>query len=397
MTGVSALPRTLLDNVRARLVSDGVPPTAAVVAMALRAEGCVLGDEALLEAAEELHRELIGAGPLEPLLRDPLVTDVLVNGPDQVWVERCGQLVRTDVTFPDETAVRRLGQRLAAIAGRRLDDATPFVEARLPDGVRMHAVLPPVATRGTVISLRVPRRFGLDLATLVGGGLCPPEIGALLIEIVEHRLAFLVTGGTGTGKTTLLRALLGTVPHGERLVVVEDCAELWPEHEHVVTLEARAANQEGLGGVGMRELVRQALRMRPDRLVVGEARGAEVAELLSAMNTGHEGGCGTLHANRAEDVPARVEALALPAGLSRESVHSQLAAGIDCVIHLTRGGGGQRRLAEISVTCRDSSGLVRLVPAVFTGADGKTRQSIGHARLLELLGRPRRALGSVVA
>lgn len=397
MTGTSGLPRALLDNVRARLVADGVPPTSAVVAMALRAEGCVLGDQALLAAAAALHREFIGAGPLEPLLRDPMVSDVLVNGPDQVWVERCGRLARTDVGFSDETAVRRLAQRLAAIAGRRLDDATPFVEARLPDGARLHAVLPPIATRGTVISLRVPRRSGFDLAALVAGGMCGAETAGLLTEIVGRRLAFLVTGGTGTGKTTLLRALLGAVPPGERLVLVEDCAELWPDHEHAVTLETRPANQEGLGGVGMRELVRQALRMRPDRLVVGEVRGIEVVELLSALNTGHEGGCGTLHANRAEDVPARVEALALPAGVSRESVHSQFAAGVDCVLHLTRGADGCRRLDTVSVTCRDAGGLVRLVPAVFTAPDGRARDSIGHARLLELLGRPRRTLGAVVA
>ena len=239
---------------------------------------------------------------------------MLVNGAEHVYLDRGPGLELTGVRFPDEESVRRLAQRLAALGGRRLDDATPYVDLRLPDGTRFHAVLAPLARPGTVISLRVPRRQGFTLDELVGHGTLDEATAELLDAIVAARLAFLVSGGTGSGKTTLLAALLARVGPGERLVVVEDASELRPDHPHVVALEGRPANLEGAGAVEVRTLVRQALRMRPDRLVVGEVRGAEIVDLLAALNTGHEGGCGTLHANSAIDVPARVEALALAAG-----------------------------------------------------------------------------------
>lgn len=281
----------LLDGVRQWLAESGSEPTPARVAQALREQGRVLGDAEVLGAAERLRSELVGSGPLEPLLADPSVTDVLVSAPDRVWVDRGGGLELTTVSFPDAAAVRRLAQRLAAVAGRRLDDARPWVDARLPDGTRLHAVLPPVAVGSTCLSLRVvrPRAFTLD--ELVVAGTVPPGGDRVLRALLDARLSFLISGGTGSGKTTLLSALLGLVGAGERIVLAEDSAELRPDHPHVVRLEGRPANQEGVGLVALQDLVRQALRMRPDRLVVGEVRGPEVVSLLAALNTGHEGGC----------------------------------------------------------------------------------------------------------
>lgn len=284
----------LLDAVRARLAESGAEPTPARVAAALRAQGRLLGDTEVLGAAEELRCELVGTGPLEPLLADPSVTDVLVSGPDRVWVDRGGGLELTEVSFADASAVRRLAQRLAAVAGRRLDDARPWVDARLPDGTRMHAVLPPVAVGSTYLSLRVVRPRAFSLAELTAAGTVPPGGERLLRALIEARVSFLISGGTGSGKTTLLSMMLGLVGESERIVLAEDSAELRPDHPHVVRLEGRPANQEGAGEVTLEDLVRQALRMRPDRLVVGEVRGAEVTTLLAALNTGHEGGCGVL-------------------------------------------------------------------------------------------------------
>ena len=270
----------LVDRVRARLVLEpGVPTRAAVAALVREESGGLLGDDDVLQAVRDAVDELAGAGPLEPLLREPGVSDVLVNGPDQVWVDRGGGPERTLVHFPDEDAVRRLAVRLAAAAGRRLDDAAPWVDAGLPDGTRLHAVLPPVSGSGTCLSLRVLRRASLSFADLAARGAFPGASGDLLRAVVAGRLAFLVTGGTGSGKTTLLSALLGLVPSGERLLLCEDAPELVPSHPHVVRLATRPANVEGVGEVTLRDLVRQALRMRPDRLVVGEVRGAEVTDL----------------------------------------------------------------------------------------------------------------------
>ena len=267
MTGV------LVDRVRARLVLEpGVPTRAAVAALVREESGGLLGDDDVLQAVRDAVDELAGAGPLEPLLREPGVSDVLVNGPDQVWVDRGGGLERTLVRFPDEDAVRRLAVRLAAAAGRRLDDAAPWVDAGLPDGTRLHAVLPPVSGSGTCLSLRVLRRASLSFADLAARGAFPGTSGDLLQALVAGRRAFLVTGGTGSGKTTLLSALLGLVPSGERLVLCEDAPELTPAHPHVVRLLTRPPNVEGAGEVTLRDLVRQALRMRPDRLLARRER-----------------------------------------------------------------------------------------------------------------------------
>ena len=354
----------LVDRVRSRLVAGQAEATPGRVASALRAEGIVLGDEAVLSLVESLRRELIGAGPLQVLLQQPDITDVLVNGPDAVWIDRGQGLQRAAVSFASDDEVRRLAQRLASAVGRRLDDATPYVDARLADGTRLHAVIAPIAPDGTVISLRVPRRQAFTLPELIDAGSIDEFGAAWLRALVAARLAFVVSGGTGTGKTTVLSSLLGLVPHDERIVLVEDSAELLPDHPHVVRLQSRLANIEGAGAVTMRELVRQSLRMRPDRIVVGEVRGPEVVELLSALNTGHEGGCGTIHANSAEDVPARIEALGLTAGLDRSAVHALLAAGLDAVVHLRRERSGSRVVSGIYSLSRDGNGGVQAVAAL---------------------------------
>jgi pilus assembly protein CpaF len=348
----------LIDRVRRRLATSGSPPTPAAVAVAVRAEsGAPVGDRALLSLSARLRSELVGAGPLEDLVADEDVTDILVNGPADVWVERGHGLERTTVSFRDETELRRVAVRLAAACGRRLDDSRPWVDARLPGGTRVHAVLPPVAVRGVCLSLRVFRPVAFTLGDLAHRGTVAPEVAGLLRALVAARLSFLVTGGTGAGKTTLLATLLGLVPPTERIVLVEDAAELRPDHPHVVALEARPPNAEGAGEVTLRQLVRQALRMRPDRLVVGECRGPEVVDLLTALNTGHEGGAGTLHANSPRDVPARLAALAAPSGIPPDALHAQVGPALQCVVHMTRARTG-RVVDEVSVLRRSAAGPV---------------------------------------
>ncbi|MGI4894692.1 MAG: TadA family conjugal transfer-associated ATPase [Janthinobacterium lividum] len=357
----------LVARVRDRL--EG-PVDPAAVAAAARAEGVVLGAAALLKLVDDVRAEVTGAGALQPLLDREGVTDVLVNGGGGVWVDDGEGLRRASVRFGGEAEVRALAVRLAGSTGRRLDEASPFVDARLADGTRLHAVLPPLAPEGTHLSLRVPalRRWGF--ADLVAAGAIPAAWVPVVRAVVTRRLSMLVSGGTGTGKTTLLQAMLGLVATGERIVLVEDAGELRPDHPHVVRLEARHGNVEGRGGVGLDVLVRQALRMRPDRLVVGECRGPEVRDLLAALNTGHAGGAGTVHANTAADVVPRLHALAAAAGSSPAAVDAQLLAGVDVVLHVARTVRG-RGLVEIAVVVPDGAGGARVVPALaLTGGDG---------------------------
>ncbi len=335
----------LVARVRDR-VAGGAPVTAA-----LRAEpGVVLDDGALAALSRDLAAELDGAGPLEPLLVLPGVTDVLVNSPREVWIDRGAGLERSDVTFADDAAVRRLAQRLATAAGRRLDDACPCVDVSLPDGTRLHAVLPPVAPT-TTLSLRVLARRRFTLAELV-----PSPVRELLAALVAARLSFVISGGTGTGKTTLLSAVLGEVPGDERLVTIEDARELAVRHPHVVSLAARTANVEGAGEITLRDLVRQALRMRPDRIVVGEFRGAETVELLLALNTGHDGSAATVHANSAADVPARLVSLGALGALTRAAMHEMVSSCLDVVVHLHRGRRGRRSVAVVGVLVAGADG-----------------------------------------
>ena len=359
---------SLFDRVRERLATESATLRPTAMAAAIRAEsGGMLGDADVLSNLRLVETELTGAGILEPLLRAEGTTDVLVSAPDQVWVDDGNGLRRSEIRFPDEAAVRRLAQRLAASAGRRLDDAQPWVDAQLNHvgtgryTVRLHAVLPPVAVAGTCVSLRVLRPATQDLAALAAAGAIGPQAMQLVFDIISARLAFLVSGGTGAGKTTLLAAALGAVADQERIVCVEDAAELEPKHPHLIRLVARGVNIEGAGEITLRQLVRQALRMRPDRIVVGEVRGAEVVDLLAALNTGHDGGAGTVHANSPAEVAARLEALAALGGLDRAALHSQLAAAVQVVLHVSRGSRG-RCLSEIAVLQRDPDGWVRALP-----------------------------------
>ncbi|MDT5088127.1 MAG: pilus assembly protein CpaF [Mycobacterium sp.] len=377
---------SLIDRVRERLATESAPLRPQVVADAIRAEsGGVLGDTELLSNLRILQTELTGAGILEPLLCAEGTTDVLVTAPDAVWIDDGKGLRRSDIRFTDEAAVRRLAQRLALTAGRRLDDAQPWVDGQLAGAggttVRLHAVLPPVAVGGTCLSLRVLRPATQDLAALIAAGAIAPEAAELIDDIISARLAFLVSGGTGAGKTTLLSAMLSAVAPDERIVCVEDAAELAPPHPHLVRLVARCANVEGVGEVTVRQLVRQALRMRPDRIVVGEVRGAEVVDLLAALNTGHDGGAGTVHANNPAEVPARLEALGALGGLDCAALHSQLAAAVQVLLHVARDRDGRRRLNEIA-TLRRTGERVRAV-TVWHADRGSTEEITGFRGLLQ--------------
>ncbi|MEV0152974.1 TadA family conjugal transfer-associated ATPase [Micromonospora sp. NPDC050686] len=363
-----ARPEELAVRVRRRFAAAATPVTPAAVVSAVRADptAAVLGDTAVLRIADRVHDDLVGAGPLAALLADPEVTDVLVNGV-RVWVDRGHGLHQVAVPLGGVDDVRRLAQRLAASAGRRLDDGSPYVDARLADGTRLHAVLPPVATDGPYLSLRTFRQRPFTLAELVQHGTVPQPLAPVLAAIVAARLAYLVVGGTGSGKTTLLNTMLGLVPSTERIVLVEDAAELRPVHPHVVGLQARTSNVEGSGAVRLGDLVRQALRMRPDRLVVGECRGAEVVDLLAALNTGHDGGAGTLHANAPADVPARLEALGLLGGLPRAALHAQVAAALQVVLQVRRGGNGRVLESVCLLLPEGPDRLVTVVPAWVRG------------------------------
>jgi len=355
---------TISARIRNRLVREGGVASHDRVAQALSNEGIVLSEDALRHLVVELEQEFNGAGILQPLIDTPGVTDILVNGTEYIWWDRGSGMERTALCFESEADVRRYAQRLANIAGRRLDDASPLVDAQLPDGTRVHCVLAPIAVAGTSISLRIPSATTLTLEHLRDQGSIDGQVHEVLLSIMQSRLAFVVSGGTGSGKTTILSALLAHVPHDHRIVIVEDSSELNPRHPHVVRLQSRLANVEGAGAITMRELVRNSLRMRPTRIVVGEVRGAEVVDLLSALNTGHEGGCGTVHANSPTDVPTRLEALGLTAGLDRIALHALMGAGLDAIVHVHRLPTGARIVHGIHVTQRSTHGLVHTAPAI---------------------------------
>lgn len=312
------------------------------------------------------------AGPLQALIDEPGVSDVLVNAPDEVWVDRGAGLERRAVDLGGAERLRALAVRLAAAGGQRLDDACPVADARLPDGTRLHAVLPPLAPDGVLLSLRVPRAEPFSLAELVADGSVAPPLGPVLAGLVRGRANGLLTGATGTGKTTLLAALLALVPATERLVCVEEVAELAPDHPHVVHLVARRANVEGAGEVGLVELVRHALRMRPDRIVLGECRGAEVREVLTALNTGHEGGWATMHANAPADVPARLAALAALAGLTGRALDAQVLGALHVVVHLRR-SGSRRYVSDVGLVTRDEDGALVVRDAAHVATSGVVR------------------------
>jgi len=294
--------------------------------------------------------------PLAAYLDEPGVTDLFVNGASGLFVDRGRGPVPVPGWRAAEAEVRELAVALIGLGGRHLDDASPCVDVRLDGGMRVHAVLPPISADGTAISIRVPQRERPTLGMLAEGGMFDERVRARLEDTVRRRVNLLVTGAAGAGKTTLLAALLAAAPAHERIVTIEDVAELRIDHPHHVRLEARQANLEGAGAIGLARLVREALRMRPDRLVVGECRGDEVRELLSALNTGHDGGAGTVHANSLADLPARLEALGALADLDDHAVARQVASAIGLVLHVERSADGTRRLAGIGRPVVDPSG-----------------------------------------
>jgi pilus assembly protein CpaF len=299
---------------------------------------------------QEILNETFGLGPIEPLLHDPDVSDILVNTCTQVYVERFGRLERTDVRFDDNAHLMKFIDRIVSRVGRRVDESSPMVDARLPDGSRVNAIIPPLALDGPVLSIR---RFGvrtLTMEDLVERQSISPGMATLVQAAVRARLNILVAGGTGSGKTTLLNALSASIPETERIVTIEDAAELKLQQPHVVRLETRPPNIEGRGQVTQRELVRNALRMRPDRIVVGEVRGDEVLDMLQAMNTGHDGSLTTVHANSPRDALHRLETLMLLSGvqLPTMAMREQISAGLDVIIHVTRMSDGTRRIVSVS-------------------------------------------------
>lgn len=359
------LDSALLETVRESVMADAGPVTPSRVAAAVQATGRLLGTAGSLAAVERISAELNGLGPLQELTRDVHVTDIFVNAPDSVWIDRGQGLEPAGVSFSGEAQVRALASRLVAAGGRRLDDGSPCVDVRLEGGYRVHAVLPPISTAGTLLSVRIRREQVFTMDELRAGGMFGSVVQEVLERVVEQRLSFLISGATGSGKTTLLSTLLGLCSSAERLVLIEDASELNPVHPHIVSLESRHGNLEGGGEVDLGELVRQALRMRPDRLVVGECRGAEVRELLTAMNTGHTGGGGTIHANAATAVPARLTALGALAGMGQDAVRLQAASALDVVVHVERSGHG-RHVACVGVV-QDGPGGLTVVPALEAG------------------------------
>ena len=363
----------LVSRIRRRLSDEDTgPPGHAQVARLVRADAVLTGDTAVAVAVRLVTADVSGFGPLDELLRRPEVTDVLVNGHDDVWIDDGTQVHKVSVAFDDDAAVRRLAQRLLASAGRRVDMAHPCADAQLPGGVRLHVVLPPISA-ATVLSLRVPRRRAFTLADLEAAGSVDAQMAEVLRGLLAARVTFLVSGGTGAGKTTVLGALIGAVPETQRLVVIEDTAELQHAHPHAVHLRTREPNAEGAGRVTLTDLVRQALRMRPDRIVVGEVRGPEVADLLAALNTGHDGSASTVHANGPSEVVARFAALGAMAGLDGTAVERQLGSGVGAVVHVARDGAGRRYVGSVSVVAlRD--GRVTVTPGMSAPSAGAPSQ-----------------------
>jgi pilus assembly protein CpaF len=330
----------------------------------------LLDSDARAQLVAMVAERSFGLGPLEPLLGDPAVDEVMVNGPSAVWVERGGRVERAAVAFGSEAELRHAIERILAPLGRRVDEASPLVDARLPDGSRVNVVIPPLALEGPILTIRRFRRRGFSADELVEAGTLNPPLRDFLAQCVRARLNLLVSGGTGSGKTTTLNALSAFIPEGERIVTVEDAAELRLRQPHVVRLESRPANLEGRGEVTIRGLVRNALRMRPDRIVVGEVRGAEALEMLAAMTTGHDGSLSTVHAGSPEEAVRRVETLALMAdvALPHAAVREQVADAIDVVVHQARMRDGSRRVTAVAEVVRVAGAVgVRQVYALRDG------------------------------
>jgi pilus assembly protein CpaF len=314
------------------------------------------------QIVREIADDILGYGPLEPLLQDDSVTEVMVNNYDQIFIERAGKLERTNSTFVDNAHLLRIIDKIVSQVGRRVDEASPMVDARLPDGSRVNAIIPPLALRGPTLTIRKFSRDPYTMDDLINFGSLTPKAAQFIAAAVKGKLNVLISGGTGTGKTTLLNAMSAYVPGDERIVTIEDAAELQLQQEHVITLESRPPNIEGQGEVRIRELVRNALRMRPDRIIVGEVRGPETVDMLQAMNTGHEGSLTTIHANSPRDALSRLETLVLTAGvdLPLRAIREQISSAFDLLIQITRLVDGSRRLTHITEVQRMESDVVTL-------------------------------------
>ena len=353
----------LAETLRLRLIEraragEAAGDVADDVRALVQREAAPLPEDAQAALRERVLRLAAGLGPLEPLLADPAVDEVMVNGPDAVYVERAGRLEPTGVSFASEGELAHAIERILAPLGRRVDEASPLCDARLPDGSRVNVVIPPLSLGGPCLTIRRFRPRGFSLNDLVEVGTLPAQLADFLACCVSARASMLVSGGTGSGKTTTLSALSGAIPGDERIVTIEDAAELRLRQRHVVRLEARPPNLEGRGEVTIRQLVRNALRMRPDRIVVGEVRGPEALDMLQALNTGHDGSLTTVHANSPEDALRRVETLALMAGvgLPHSAVREQVASALELVVHQARLGGGERVVERVAELVRVAGG-----------------------------------------
>jgi len=341
------------ESLRERVISD-------IRNQLSRETGIARDDRDRLTA--DLADDILGHGPLERLLADESVTEIMVNGPFDIWVERQGRLYETTVRFKDESHLRRIINKMVAQVGRRVDESSPMVDARLPDGSRVNAVLPPLSLTGPLVTIRKFSKKRLDMGDLIGLGTVTTEVVEFLDRCIRAELNILVSGGTGTGKTTFLNALSTSIPDSDRIITIEDAAELRLNQRHVLRLEARPKNIEGEGEIAIRELVRNSLRMRPERIIVGEVRGAEALDMLQAMNTGHDGSLSTVHANTPRDALARIETMVMMAGydLPMRAIRQQVAAALDLIVHLERLEDGSRRVTSIMEVQRMESETITL-------------------------------------
>jgi pilus assembly protein CpaF len=339
------------------------------------------------QIVREISDDVLGYGPLEPYLRDDSVTEVMVNGPDRIYVERSGKLEETKSTFVDDAHLLRIIDKIVSQVGRRVDESSPMVDARLPDGSRVNAIIPPLSLRGPVLTIRKFARDPYTMDDLINFGSVTAKAAHFLAACVQGKLNVLISGGTGTGKTTTLNALSAFVPNDERIVTIEDAAELQLQQEHVLPLESRPANIEGQGEVRIRELVRNALRMRPDRIIVGEVRGAETLDMLQAMNTGHEGSLTTIHANSPRDALARMETLVLTAGveLPLRAIREQVASAFDLLVQITRLVDGSRRISHVTEVLRMESDVITLQDIFIAKPPDEENAVAGATRLLSAL------------
>ena len=352
----------VLEQVQIACLEAGVAPNAESISKIVRSLYPATSHTELVDLVDQVLSSVFGLGPLEELLYHPNLTDILVNRFDDIWIDRGNGLEKTEIRFRSEGAAQDFAKRMATLGHRRLDDAQPFVDIQTEGGLRFHAMLPPISASGVAISIRTPSPFSISLEDMFVAGNLTKDDYQNLCEVIETQKSFIISGGTGSGKTTLLAAMLAKVPVNQRIISIEDSSELSIQHPHVVSVQSRLMNSEGAGGISMADLVRQSLRMRPDRIVVGEVRGKEISDLLLALNTGHKGSGTTIHADSADSVPTRIEALGLMAGLPREAIHAQMYCAFDVVIQMKDARDGTRGVCEFAKLVRTADGTVRTEP-----------------------------------